>query len=136
MAKRYVNRKQLSEILGIPERTIKTLMERHKIRYRDLGHRTKLFVVEEVEEDLDRREARFAGGAADKTFKLSSVAGLTIPIAGGRVLFIEGKKRGKKFYLLPIPKEVLVEYERKRLRERLETLGSLSPNPKPDEKAT
>lgn len=51
---RYVNIQSLSERVGIPVRTLRTMKQQRKIPFIKPGHRTLLFDVDEVTKALQR----------------------------------------------------------------------------------
>jgi excisionase family DNA binding protein len=60
MQKRFLTRRELSQRLGIGERTIRTLMSRKVIPYISAGHRTVLFDESKVVSALERLETKAA----------------------------------------------------------------------------
>ena len=53
--------KSLSELIGLPQRTIRSMVQNRKIPFLKLGHRTMRFDEDKVRRALDRFEVRTAG---------------------------------------------------------------------------
>lgn len=59
--KKFVNYKNLSEITGLPVRTIRSLKTQRKIPFIRVGYRTHLFDPEKVIEALGKFEIKAVG---------------------------------------------------------------------------
>jgi hypothetical protein len=135
---KFCNKKELSEILGVPERKIRTWTEGRKIPYIKPGKRTIIYDIEKVIGTLGRDYGveNVFGSKWQGLYLLRSCSGGWCVLPNGLVAFVQQNKKARRFLVFRFPEEVLAIFERKRLREQIETVESLSPNPEAKQSRT